>query len=216
MSTKTKAIQTHFDYCALLKTVEERGRLLYGEKYAIEDIDRPPVLKLLCYFLGDENVATHEGIDLEKGLLVTGPIGCGKTAIMHVMCSLSEGLGKPYIVACRDMSHEFSQKGFEVIGKYSKQSFHRYNGLPFRPQTFCFDDLGMEPQASYWGNQCQVMAEILLSRYNLFVSDGMITHVTTNLNTEELEEIYGNRIRSRMRQMFNLVSFHSESKDKRR
>ncbi|MRG46962.1 ATPase [Chitinophaga sp. SYP-B3965] len=199
-----------------MKIVEERGQKLYGERYAIEDIDRPTILKLLCYFLRDEGVAAHEGIDLGKGLLVTGPIGCGKTAIMHIMCSLCEGLGKPYLVDCRNLSHEFSQKGFEVIGKYSKQAFYRYVGLPFPPQTFCFDDLGLETQVNYWGSHCQVMAEILLSRYNLFVSDGMITHVTTNLNTEELEEIYGNRIRSRMRQMFNLVAFHPESRDKRR
>ena len=38
---------------------------------------------------------------------------------------------------------------------------------------------------------------------------------TTNLNAQELEERYGNRVRSRMRQMFNLISFDSGSKDKR-
>lgn len=51
------------------------------------------------------------------------------------------------------------------------------------------------------------MAEVLLSRYDLFVSNKMLTHVTTNLNSEELEGIYGNRIRSRMREMFNLIYF---------
>lgn len=213
---KTKAILTPYDYCEQLKMLEEQGRRLYGERYAIEDIDRPPILKLLCYFLKDEAVAMHEGIDLNKGLLITGPIGCGKTAIMNVLCSLCEGLSKPAIVKCRDMSFEFSQDGYGVVGKYSKQSYHRYSGLPFQPQTICFDDLGLELQANYWGSHCQIMAEILLSRYEYFVEDGMITHVTTNLNTKELEEVYGNRIRSRFRQMFNLISFDPASKDKRR
>jgi len=59
------------------------------------------------------------------------------------------------------------------------------------------------------------MAEILLSRYDLFVSRYMRTHVTTNLSATELEGLYGNRVRSRMRKMFNLVFFDSNSLDKR-
>jgi DNA replication protein DnaC len=55
----------------------------------------------------------------------------------------------------------------------------------------------------------------LLSRYDLFVSRGIPTHVTTNLSASELEEKYGNRLRSRMREMFNLVAFDKNSKDKR-
>lgn len=213
---KTKAILTRYDYCDQLKSVEEQGRKLYGERYAIEDIDRPPVLKLLSYFLEDKAVATHEGIDLKKGLLVTGPIGCGKTAIMNILCAMCYGAGKPAIIKCRELSFEYSEHGYVVVGKYSKQCYHRYSGLPFRPRTICFDDLGLEPQASYWGNHCQIMAEVLLSRYDLFVEAGMITHVTSNLNAKELEEVYGNRIRSRLRQMFNLISFDPASRDKRR
>lgn len=35
----------------------------------------------------------------------------------------------------------------------------------------------------------------------------MITHATTNLSASELEDYYGNRVRSRMREMFNLIAF---------
>jgi len=63
------------------------------------------------------------------------------------------------------------------------------------------------------------MGEILLSRYDLFTQTGhsqrIKTHITTNLNAEELEKRYGNRVRSRMRTMFNLISFDKNSKDKR-
>jgi predicted ATPase len=214
--TRTKAIQTRYDYYDLLQKIEKQGQALYGERYTIEDIDRPPVLKMMSYFLEDEGVAKHYGLDLEKGLMITGPIGCGKTAIMNIMCSLAKGLIKPAIIKCREMSIEFSLEGFKVIGKYSNHAFYRYSSLPYQPQAICFDDLGLEPKASYWGSSCQIMAEILFSRYELFVSDGMITHITTNLNSEELEETYGNRLRSRMRQMFNLIAFHPDSRDKRR
>ncbi|HCY80234.1 MAG TPA: ATPase, partial [Xanthomarina gelatinilytica] len=62
---------------------------------------------------------------------------------------------------------------------------------------------------------CNVMGEILLSRYDLFLQRKIRTHATTNLNAQELEGRYGNRVRSRMRQLFNLIAFDKESKDKR-
>lgn len=42
-----------------------------------------------------------------------------------------------------------------------------------------------------------------------------MTNITTNLNAVELEEKYGERVRSRMREMFNLISFSSNITDKR-
>ena len=42
----------------------------------------------------------------------------------------------------------------------------------------------------------------------------MMAHITTNLQASELESICGNRIR--MREMFNLVAFDRDSKDKRK
>jgi hypothetical protein len=59
------------------------------------------------------------------------------------------------------------------------------------------------------------MAEILLSRYDLFVSRKLVTHLTTNLSASEIEVAYGNRIRSRMREMFNLIAFDKQNEDKR-
>jgi len=60
------------------------------------------------------------------------------------------------------------------------------------------------------------MAEVLLSRYDLFVSKKLVTHITTNLSATELEQSYGNRLRSRLREMVNLIGFDKEVKDKRK
>ncbi|WP_299581970.1 hypothetical protein [Mucilaginibacter sp.] len=59
------------------------------------------------------------------------------------------------------------------------------------------------------------MGEIPLSRYDLFVSRIAQTYLITNLTSSELEQCYGNRVRSRLREMFNLVAFDKSSKDKR-
>ena len=80
---------------------------------------------------------------------------------------------------------------------------------------YCFDDLGAEQQIKYFGNDCNVMAEILITRYQEFIVNNTITHITTNLSASEIEKMYGNRLRSRMRNMFNVISFEGNSKDKR-
>lgn len=59
------------------------------------------------------------------------------------------------------------------------------------------------------------MAEILLSRYDLFVSKRIPTHLTTNLSASEIETHYGLRVRSRLRQMVNLIAYDKNTKDKR-
>jgi DNA replication protein DnaC len=84
-----------------------------------------------------------------------------------------------------------------------------------RLSGYCFDDLGAEQQIKHFGNDCNVMAEVLISRYEQFVENNSITHLTSNLSASEIEMLYGNRLRSRMRQMFNLISFDKATTDKR-
>lgn len=195
-----------------MQQLEEHGKNVYDPRFKLDDTDRPVIIKLLAYFLYDEAVAAAEGLDLQKGLLLMGPIGCGKTSLMTLIRALAPESYRPWIVSCRDISFEFGKTGYDAITCYAKKAFFPYSNIP---KVHCFDDLGVEQPINYWGNSCNVMGEILLSRYDLFISHKMLTHVTTNLNSKELEEAYGNRLRSRMRAMFNLVAFGNETRDKR-
>jgi hypothetical protein len=114
--------------------------------------------------------------------------------------------------SCIRISLDFCTDGFDVITKYSKYSFEPYSS---KPKTYCFDGLGSEQIGTYWGKTRNVMADILLTRYEYFISRGMLTHVTTTLNAKELENVYGTTLRSCMRSMFNLISFDANSTDKR-
>jgi energy-coupling factor transporter ATP-binding protein EcfA2 len=210
---KTNVTTSHFDYHYLLQQVEEKGKDLYRHEFAIDDIDRPVVMKLIAYFLRDPGVAAKENIDLHKGLLLTGPVGCGKTALMRILSNFSLPDHRPFLKSSLDISLEFTDLGTDVILKYSKRAFNPYRRMP---QIYCFDDLGFEPLVNYWGNKINLIAQILFTRYNLMHSHGMITHAITQLNAAELEVIYGDVLRSRMREMFNLIAFQPASRDKRR
>jgi DNA replication protein DnaC len=212
-SMKTNAMTSRFDYGKLMKAVQAEGEKVYGTSFEIHEQDLPVLRKLLAYALHDEVVAEEEGIDFHKGVMLTGNIGCGKTSLMNIIRKLNTNHFKPVIKSCRDISVEFAQTGYQTITRYSINAFHPYSSVP---RVYCFDDLGLETVVNFWGDKCNVMVEILLARYDLFISHQMITHATTNLNGNELEEIYGNRLRSRMRAMFNLIAFDPDTADKRK
>lgn len=197
-----------FKWC--LAFLEKRGKEHYGNKFKIIDIDHEVIFKLLVYFIGDKSFAQKLEIDLDKGILLTGPIGCGKTTLMNLMRFVPPPERNHIMKPCRDVSFEFIQEGYEVIWRYSRMSFNSSH-----PKIYCFDDLGAEQSLRYYGNECNVMGEVILSRYEYFFSHDMITHITTNLSASELEDMYGNRVRSRLREMFNLLSFNQHAKDKR-
>lgn len=197
----------NFDWC--LNFFEKRGKEQYGAAFTIHKQDHPALYKMLVYFLHIPREAHEAGLDLTKGLLVTGPIGCGKTTWINLMRFVPAPERNYIVKTCRDVSFEFVQEGYTTIDRYSRNSY-RNN----KPKAFAFDDLGTERNIKHYGNECNVMAEILLSRHEHHHT-GMITHLTTNLSASELEASYGNRLRSRMRQMFNLIAFPANSPDKR-
>jgi energy-coupling factor transporter ATP-binding protein EcfA2 len=197
-----------FKWC--LSFLEKRGKENYGDKFKIIDTDHEVIYRLLVYFIGDRPKAKEMEIDLDKGILLTGPIGCGKTSLMNLMRFVPPPERNHVMKSCRDVSFEFIQEGYEVIWRYSRMSFSNSH-----PKIYCFDDLGAEQALKYYGNECNVMGEVLLSRYEFFISHDMVTHITTNLSATEIENIYGGRVRSRLREMFNLVSFSNSVNDKR-
>ena len=204
-------IKTNYNYQEVINWLEAKGIKLYGNHFKILEADYPIVCKLIAYFLKDEPTCFQYGINLNKGILLTGPIGCGKTSLMNIMKTLTPAEHKFIIKPCRDISFEFIQDGYQIIHKYSIGKLYQSE-----PRTYCFDDLGTENNLKYYGNECNVMAEILLSRYDLFISKKLQTHITTNLSASEIEKQYGNRVRSRLRQLCNLIAFDNLSKDKRK
>lgn len=198
------------NYPEILSWLEQKGKLQFGEKFHFHDVDLINIQKLICYFLKDEVMANHFNIDLSKGILLCGPVGCGKTTLMTLMRNLAQPNYKFILKTCRDISFEFIKEGYQTIHKYSKG-----NDSHSEYRNYCFDDLGVETNLKYYGNECNVMAEIILSRYDLFISKKVITHLTSNLSAPEIETAYGNRVRSRLRELCNLIAFENSSKDKR-
>lgn len=194
----------HYDFKKILIYLNAKGKLLFGNKFRIHEEDEVILFKLCVYFIKDEAYCEKMGLDLGKGILLSGPVGCGKTSLMRLLKYIVPHQKAYEVIPARNIAFSFNSLGYAVIENFGDHNF------------YCFDDLGVEPMGRHFGKDCNVMGEILLSRYDLFLNNNIKTHATTNLNAEELEDRYGNRVRSRMRQLFNLVGFDTSTKDKRR
>lgn len=207
----TENTNNYYNYKQIIASLEKKGIELYGNHFKILEADYPIICRLIAYFLQDEISCYQYGIDLNKGLLLSGPIGSGKTTLMNLMKLIAKPDNKFSVKPCREISFEFIQDGYEVIHRYSKGKLYQSD-----TRTYCFDDLGTENNLKYFGNECNVIAEIILCRYDLFINKKLKTHITTNLSASEIEKNYGNRIRSRLRELCNLIAFDKATPDKRK
>ncbi len=205
-------IKASYNYKEVVSWLIKTGTKHLGKNFVIPESEQGIIFGMLAWFLQDERVAVEMNIDLNKGIILSGPIGCGKTTLFRLMKNLPSGRRNFRMVSTRQIVAEFMQSGYEVMENYSRGIFYNDHHIP---KNYCFDDLGTETTSKYFGNDCNVMAEILLTRYDIYKEKGIITHLTTNLTADEMESIYGNRLRSRMREMFNLFGYESNSYDKR-
>lgn len=193
----------NYDFNKLQEFLNIKGRMMFGKNFRLLKEDKAMLFILCCYFIQDQNAGAIIGLDLNKGLLLSGPVGCEKTSLMKLMPYFGSHKIKYEMIPTSNIVNDFNDAGSEVLEKYKDI------------KDYCFDDLGLEPTGCYNTKNCNVMEEILLSRYDLFKTKNVKSHITTNLHIEELEARYGSHFTSKLDEMFNFVSFAKLSKNKR-
>lgn len=142
---------------------------------------------------------------LQKGILLTGFVGTGKSSMFEAFRLLGENYHKEFTninllfwkYNCRQIVSAYMDKS-DVEGKNLKKYYK--GSIPVY-----FDDLGAEEIAFNGG--FNVMADILENRYE----NKARTFITTNLSVKQIEERYGQRVRDRVVEMFNIIPISGES-----
>ncbi|MBR9845290.1 MAG: hypothetical protein GYB35_03870 [Algicola sp.] len=218
---KRKSLETKrnhpFNKAQLWKLFKHVFEDMFGKPFLCDDIIAQNLAPIFYYFLESEKFFNCENLrsdisapSFNKGLLLFGNVGVGKTRIMQVFEKIFR-MYKP---------HKFSIiPTYKVVEKYedTKSSEDRkyfYNSLT--NGVILFDDLNSEKIANNYG-QINIMKEILIRRN----SENKKTHLTINpipgfegdINGSllKLGDNYDHRTIDRLYEMFNVIEFKGKS-----
>ena len=169
---------------------------------------RGAIVQLAEWFSGQ---ISTPNLSADKGIYLYGDFGTGKTSVMKAF-NLMSCTKKFKMKSSKDIAKAYAgDASLEEKGGYAAIS--RYNDITFRNKEvvgWLFDDLGAESNMKHYGQEENVMADIIISLYDKG-HKGRV-HVTSNLRPEELPAKYGSRAASRMMEMFNFIHI-VESRD---
>lgn len=154
-----------------------------------------PLIKTWCYYLSnDERFTTELGYDINKGLLFRGECGLGKTFIPT--CLMDNDLKPIGITSLLEISEDVRDNGTASVNP---------------GKVIYLDDLGTEEKIiNYYGTKIRWFKDF----FEKFYLDGKGFNrlvVSTNLSFDQLEEMYGFRVRDRIKDVFNIVNVTGES-----
>jgi DNA replication protein DnaC len=166
--------------------------------------------KIAAYASNDVESMAKYGIDPNKGILLMGPIGCGKTEVMMLLRSIIKPGFK--VENIFDIMLGFNTKGDAVLIPFRKGPILSST----QKQIYCFfDDLGVERTGSYFGTKAEIGIDLIYMRHLNFKETGAKSYFTTNMNVDEITNNYKDISRSRLREMCNVIQFSKNAPDLR-
>ena len=194
--------------------MQKKGKFLFGNHFLLYNEDAEVLTKLYAYITGDDGLCTKYAIDTSKGVFLVGGIGVGKTVFMHILRQ-AYPLNERFVVKpCQQIALEYIDQGANVLMRFGR-NYVDHIDINTINRAYCFDDLGAEEATKHYGNDANVMAQIIQMRYNIFQSRKVLTHFTSNLTADQIDVYYGARVRSRLKEMCNWIEFPKASNDKR-
>ncbi len=198
---------------------ESKGRdklILIGSEiiqgyFKITDLDIKNYAKLYAYFTKNKSTCDKFEIDLKKGLWVYGEVGCGKTVAMKVFqdfCAYNQHLG----------TRRFSIYWFKkIIKDYENKETRKYISELYgydAKKDICFDEFLKRGNVKDYGANENLSELIIDERYEVYVNNNFITHITTNCPPSYVSQnkLIDDRTLDRCSQMFNIIEGEGGSK----
>lgn len=208
------AAEFKIDYDVLLHKFLEKYQQIEGVMFNPERID--DIRPVLLYFCKDErffeckNLSNLSKPSFDKGLLIIGSYGNGKTSSMKVLTALFKNTPLSF----KSYTANKIVSTFEGLSKAEDR--HAYIEKTKIGDCY-FDDVKAEKDASNYG-KFNLMREILDARSN---HNGK-TYITANykerdstqslkIALQEFSERYGERVDDRLYKEVNIIEFHGTS-----
>jgi DNA replication protein DnaC len=167
---------------------------LMNREYIIDQHNKKLIEFFILYFAEDQSFnKVFEKHSLNKGILLIGKCGTGKTATFRIFKEIVKHSRKN---AFSIISSNKVVKEYEL----NTSSFDKYAS-----RKFCFDDFGTENISKYYGKTEEIFKTLLEERYINFIEKDLKPYLTTNLSIEQIKQRYGERLHSRIFEMFNII-----------
>ncbi|GHT68652.1 hypothetical protein AGMMS50239_34160 [Bacteroidia bacterium] len=169
--------------------------------FVIDNKNEPVIEQLYLYLRIDGRFSG----DMQKGIMLVGKYGSGKTLIMQAMVEMYNTVIHTLHIQCPLLKFIKSSELLEILKEKPVKSFSR---LPL-----VIDEFGREPkQVMNFGKLRSPVIELLCERYD----NGTWTHGTSNFTLETLssENQYGKMTGDRIKSMFNFIELKGESRRK--
>jgi DNA replication protein DnaC len=160
-------------------------------KPLIHHDDNRHFIKALCFFLSnDARFETELGFSFQKGLMIRGVSGLGKTHL--VRCVAKNELNPILVLSMIEITDEIKSEGEYELRLWNNKLIY-------------LDDVGTEePVVNHFGTKVTFFKNFIESYYlRNKIYNKLI--ISTNNNFSEIEAKYGFRVRSRMKDMFNFI-----------
>lgn len=183
------------------------GEELYGESFSIAENQTYEVYKKVY-----ERLMIGIKRKKSKSVFITGSIGIGKTAMMKVIQRLFKDTQRRFKwvsgYELKDLSETLTILEIkEIYGSGLKCDLY-------------IDDIGFSIDVRRYGNTVNIISEIIMDRYELYISSGFKTHLSSNVatsiknnekNIPTIERLYGSRVLDRIKEMCDLITWNGES-----
>lgn len=166
------------------------------DKKLIVNENNKHLITALCFFISeDKRFETDLGYSFKKGILIRGTVGLGKTFLTS--CIRDNELNPVAIISMLEIADEVRSEGEYVI----KMGANRILYL---------DDVGTEEATvNHYGTRINFFKQFIEGVY-LRNRDFNKLIISTNNSFSEIEEKYGFRVRSRIKDMFNIIDIKGE------
>lgn len=176
---------------------------LIGKEPIYDEFNSTLYLEMIKWIHADESCS----YELDKGIILAGSTGPGKTKTFETMRLYSQIDNVFYLRSGKQIKLEFKIfNSRQIVSDYVNNGFDGIEKYSFYP-NICIDDLGTESrEAKYFGTNLNCIEEIIERRY----LKGLITHISTNFPLDKMSELYSDRVYSRLKEMCNYIVFKGE------
>jgi len=181
--------------------------------FEIDNTNKDTINKLFNYFIGNDEFCKENGISLNKGILLVGGIGTGKTILMKAIKKYSGEILRANSFQSFQASEIIDNVNISGV-KYLEEFGHLLNERKIANPITCYiDDIcSKNEKIKNFGTEINVIEQLISLRYNIFSRYNKLTHFSTNIFPAEMDKYYDERIIDRLIEMCNVIGLTGNSR----